>query len=50
MGAGCANDDKECDISCADGFTTNQDGSCDAGTLTALAQQHGGQCTGTEKN
>jgi hypothetical protein len=47
---GCSKDDKECEISCADGFTTKQDGSCDTNTLSALAAQHGGKCTGTEHN
>ena len=40
----------ECQITCADGFKTTQDGECDGSMLTSLAAVHGGQCTGEQHN
>jgi hypothetical protein len=37
-----------CLISCADGFTTTQEGKCDSSTLTSLGAVHGGSCKGTD--
>jgi hypothetical protein len=48
LAAGCVSDDKECEITCVDGFKTTQDGSCSGVNLVAFAQQHGGQCTAEE--
>ena len=45
---GCSHKSKECEISCADGFRTTQDGSCDSSMLTSLAAVHGGSCRGEE--
>jgi hypothetical protein len=45
--AGCYK--TECDISCADGFTTTEHDECSAQEITDLARQHGGSCRGEEK-
>lgn len=39
----------ECDISCADGFSTTEHDDCNEAEITDLARQHGGSCRGEEK-
>ena len=45
--AGCYK--TECDISCADGFSTTEHDECSQAVINDLAQQHGGSCRGEEK-
>ena len=45
--AGCYK--TECEISCADGFSTTEDDECSAAEITSLAMQHGGSCRAEEK-
>ena len=45
--AGCYK--TECDISCADGFSTTEHDDCSEAEITDLARQHGGSCRAEEK-